>query len=48
MLLMVQEENAPARALYQRVGYREEVVSPHYYGMGRGGIRMRKMRTLAT
>ena len=47
MLLMVQEENAPARALYQRLGYREEAVSPHYYGMGRPGIRMRKVRTLA-
>ena len=39
MLLMVQEENAPARALYQRLGYREEAVSPHYYGMRRPGMR---------
>jgi ribosomal-protein-alanine N-acetyltransferase len=46
MLLMVQEENAPARALYQRLGYREETVSANYYGQGRPGIRMRKRRTL--
>lgn len=48
MLLMVQEENAPARALYGRLGYREEAVSANYYGPGRPGIRMRKVRTLAT
>jgi ribosomal protein S18 acetylase RimI-like enzyme len=47
MLLMVQEENAPARALYQRLGYREEAVFANYYGQGRPGIRMRKVRTLA-
>ena len=47
MLLMVQEENAPARALYQHLGYREEATSANYYGMGRPGIRMRKVRTLA-
>ena len=44
MTLMVQTGNAPARALYQRVGYEEESVLPHYYGPGRPGIKMRKRR----
>jgi ribosomal-protein-alanine N-acetyltransferase len=44
MTLMVQTGNTPARALYQRVGYEEESVHPHYYGPGRPGIKMRKRR----
>jgi ribosomal protein S18 acetylase RimI-like enzyme len=44
MTLMVQTGNAPARALYQRVGYEEESDHPHYYGPGRPGIKMRKAR----
>ena len=44
MTLMVQTGNAPARALYRRVGYEEESVHPHYYGPGRPGIKMRKRR----
>jgi ribosomal protein S18 acetylase RimI-like enzyme len=46
MTLMVQTGNAPARALYHRVGYEEEAVLPHYYGSGRPGIKMRKRRAL--
>jgi ribosomal-protein-alanine N-acetyltransferase len=44
MTLMVQTGNAPARALYHRLGYEEESVQPHYYGPGRPGIKMRKAR----
>ena len=44
MTLMVQTSNAPARALYHRVGYEEESVLPNYYGSGRPGIKMRKRR----
>ena len=44
MTLMVQTGNAPARALYDRVGYEEEAVLPNYYGSGRPGIKMRKRR----
>ena len=44
MTLMVQAENAPARALYRHLGYRDESESAHYYGPGRAGVRMRKRR----
>jgi ribosomal protein S18 acetylase RimI-like enzyme len=44
MTLMVQTGNAPARSLYQRLGYEEESVHPHYYGSGNPGIKMRKRR----
>jgi [ribosomal protein S18]-alanine N-acetyltransferase len=42
MMLMVQQENAPARQLYLSEGYVEELELPNYYGTGRMGIRMRK------
>lgn len=44
LTLMVQTGNTAARALYQRVGYEEESVHPHYYGSGSPGIKMRKRR----
>ncbi|MFT4040764.1 MAG: GNAT family N-acetyltransferase, partial [Thermomicrobiales bacterium] len=42
MMLMVQAENASARALYLSAGYREDATLPHYYGPDRPGIRMMK------
>lgn len=42
MMLMVQVENAPARALYLSAGYTEDATLPHYYGPDRPGIRMTK------
>jgi ribosomal-protein-alanine N-acetyltransferase len=44
MTLMVQAENAPARALYRRAGYQEIKPLANYYGPGRAGIWMRKRR----
>lgn len=44
MTLMVQIENSGARALYLSTGYQEDAVLPHYYGINRSGIRMRKRR----
>ena len=44
MTLMVQTSNAAARSLYRRGGYEEESVHPHYYGPGRPGIKMVKVR----
>ena len=46
MTLMVQVENAAARSLYRRVGYADEAIAAHYYGPGRAGVRMRKMRVI--
>lgn len=45
MILMVQEENAGARRLYEKAGYHNVGVGRNYYGRGRDGIWMRKRRT---
>jgi [ribosomal protein S18]-alanine N-acetyltransferase len=44
MLLMVQEENTPARRLYEKQGYLSVGVGRNYYGKGQNGIWMRKYR----
>jgi len=44
MLLMVQEENTPARRLYEKQGYHSVGVGRNYYGKGQNGIWMRKNR----
>ena len=44
MLLMVQEENTPARRLYEKRGYLSVGVARDYYGKGQNGIWMRKHR----
>ena len=44
MLLMVQEENTPARRLYEKQGYLSVGVAHNYYGKGQNGIWMRKNR----
>jgi len=44
MLLMVQEENTPARRLYEKQGYHSAGVARNYYGKGQNGIWMRKNR----
>ena len=45
MILMVQEENDAAQALYEHTGYRHVGVSRNYYGKGKNGLWMRKVRT---
>lgn len=45
MVLMVETENATAKALYYREGFREVGISPDYYGRGLDGIWMQKPRT---
>jgi ribosomal protein S18 acetylase RimI-like enzyme len=45
MILMVQEENAGARRLYEKAGYHNVGVGRNYYGRGQDGIWMRKRRT---
>jgi ribosomal protein S18 acetylase RimI-like enzyme len=45
MILMVQEENAGARRLYEKAGYHDVGVGRNYYGRGQDGIWMRKRRT---
>ena len=47
MILMVQEENDGAHALYRRLGYADAGTAPGYYGRGRNGIWMRKHRPSA-
>jgi len=44
MLLMVQEENTPARRLHEKQGYHSAGVARNYYGKGQNGIWMRKNR----
>jgi ribosomal-protein-alanine N-acetyltransferase len=44
MTLMVQIENTAAQALYRSVGYEAVSESPNYYGPGRAGVWMRKVR----
>ena len=44
LLLMVEEENAPARALYDAAGSARVGVARDYYGRGRHGLWMQKRR----
>ena len=45
IVLMVEEWNTGAQALYEREGYARDGVARDYYGRGRHGIRMEKQRT---
>lgn len=45
LVLMVQEENEAAKALYLKEGFEQMSVSHGYYGKGRNGIWMEKIRT---
>jgi [ribosomal protein S18]-alanine N-acetyltransferase len=45
VVLMVENENSAAEALYRREGYLPVGVSRDYYGRGRDGIWMQKHRT---
>jgi ribosomal-protein-alanine N-acetyltransferase len=45
MILMVQEENLAAQALYAKAGFHNAGLSRNYYGKGQNGIWMRKTRT---
>lgn len=44
LLLMVEQENSAAQALYQREGYVTVGTATDYYGRGRSGIWMQKSR----
>lgn len=44
VILMVEEDNAAARALYAGSGYEPAGRAAHYYGRGRHGLWMRKRR----
>lgn len=44
LVLMVEENNAAARALYLQAGYRQVGVAQNYYGRGRSGLWMQKRR----
>jgi len=44
IILMVETENETAKALYRREGFTEVGVSKDYYGRGRDGIWMQKVR----
>jgi ribosomal protein S18 acetylase RimI-like enzyme len=45
MILMVQEENRAAQALYEKAGFQHVGASRNYYGKGQNGLWMRKVRT---
>ena len=45
VLLMVEEDNVGARALYKREGYAPVGTAQHYYGRGHHGVWMQKQRT---
>lgn len=45
VLLMVEEDNAAAQALYRREGYGPVGQARDYYGRGRHGLWMQKQRT---
>ena len=42
---MVEADNDAARLLYSKEGYRQVGVSKNYYGRGKDGFWMQKMRT---
>ena len=44
LVLMVEEANTAARALYVQAGYRQVGVAQNYYGRGRSGLWMQKRR----
>jgi ribosomal-protein-alanine N-acetyltransferase len=44
LLLMVEEDNLPARALYEDAGYAQVGVARDYYGRGQHGLWMQKKR----
>lgn len=44
LMLMVEQENLAAQALYQREGYHSVGAATDYYGRGRSGIWMQKSR----
>jgi ribosomal protein S18 acetylase RimI-like enzyme len=44
VLLMVEQENAAALALYRRAGYAQVGIAADYYGRGRHGLWMQKRR----
>lgn len=44
IVLMAEAHNAGAQALYEREGYVRSGTAKDYYGRGRHGIRMRKVR----
>lgn len=44
MILMVEEENGGARALYLQAGYRQIGIAQNYYGRGHAGLWMQKRR----
>ena len=46
MILMVENTNSAARALYLSRGYAQVGIQRNYYGPGRDGIWMRKERDL--
>lgn len=48
MVLMAEEPNRGAQALYEREGYERTGRLLNYYGRGRNGIAMRKRRTTST
>lgn len=45
VVLMVEESNATAQALYRKEGYKSVGTSRDYYGRGEDGIWMQKQRT---
>lgn len=47
IMLMAQIENDAARQLYKKEGYQEIGVSRNYYGRGKDGVWMQKVRTNA-
>ena len=44
LVLMVEENNTAARALYVQAGYRQVGIAQNYYGRGRSGLWMQKRR----
>jgi ribosomal protein S18 acetylase RimI-like enzyme len=44
IVLMVEEGNAPAQALYRKEGYKAVGTSKDYYGRGQDGLWMQKQR----
>ncbi len=45
MMLMVEQQNEPAKRLYEHAGYASVGASVAYYGRGRDGLWMQKNRT---